>query len=171
MQVLSAKWHNIFSHWDRSLVFDKKYQKTSCLACAHVYVGCDTVRMNTPQKVIVVESQSAIHTIPKNAPFIFLRAPGKGNNVQVSTIYNTQKISHLCGIKYGYLGPCQSAFTPARELLIDFYNHCGNGEGHPVCLLIGFVTSRPGDIYAVIRARLFHELKRFVRFKFSSTTN
>ena len=29
----SAKWHGIFSQWDRSVVFDKKYQKT-CLACA-----------------------------------------------------------------------------------------------------------------------------------------
>ena len=52
----------------------------------HVYVGCNTVRMNILQKVIVVESQSAIHTTPKNTPFIFKRAP-KGNNVQVQ--YNT----------------------------------------------------------------------------------
>ena len=39
-------------------VFDK-YQNT-CLACAHVYVGCNTVLMNIPQKVIVVEFESAI---------------------------------------------------------------------------------------------------------------
>ena len=35
-------------------VFDK-YQDT-CLACVHVYVGCDTVPINVPQKVMVVES-------------------------------------------------------------------------------------------------------------------
>ena len=49
-------------------VFDK-YQKT-CLACAHVYVGCDAVLMNIPQKVIVVESRKC-DTIPKNTQFMF----------------------------------------------------------------------------------------------------
>ena len=47
----SAKWRSIFSQWDRSLIFDTNYQKT-CLACAHVYVGCDTVLLNILQKVL-----------------------------------------------------------------------------------------------------------------------
>ena len=48
-----------------------------------------------------------IRTIPKNAPFIFLRAPGKGNNGQVKNQQLTNK-TPMCvvSIKYGYLGPC-----------------------------------------------------------------
>ena len=59
--------------------------QNTCLACAHIYVGCDTVRMNIPQKVIVVESQKC-DTVPQNTPFMLQRAPEKGNNVQVPTI-------------------------------------------------------------------------------------
>ena len=55
-------------------VFDK-YHKT-CLACAHVYVGCDTVPMNIPQKVIVVESRKC-DTAPKY-PVYVLKSPWKG---------------------------------------------------------------------------------------------
>ena len=56
---------------------------------------------------------------------------------------------------------------PAGEVLIGFYNHCGTREGPPYRLPTGFVTSRPGGIYAVIGCRLFHELKSLMRFKFS----
>ena len=72
----SAKWHSIFSQWDRSLVFDKKYQKI-CLACAHVYVGCDTVWMNIPQKGCTRCRKSACdtHDGTQKYPVCFLKEP------------------------------------------------------------------------------------------------
>ena len=59
-------------------VFDK-YQNT-CLACAHVYVGCNTVLMNIPQKVIVVKFKSVIRypKIPRlcfKCPWIWQQCP------------------------------------------------------------------------------------------------
>ena len=59
-------------------VFDKYH--TTCLACAHIYVGCDTIVMNIPQKAIFVESQKCgmILTYPKISP-LDQRAPGNGN--------------------------------------------------------------------------------------------
>ena len=56
-------------------VFDK-YQNTR-LACAHVYVGCDAMRMNIPQgnccRKSKVESKCDImmSIVPQNTPFIF----------------------------------------------------------------------------------------------------
>ena len=46
-----------------------KYQNTR-LAYAHVYIGWDTVPMNIPQKVIIVERQKC-DTIPHNTLFMF----------------------------------------------------------------------------------------------------
>ena len=48
---------------------------TICLACAHIYVGCDTTHMNIPQTVTVVESRKC-EMIPKNIPFRL--TPGNG---------------------------------------------------------------------------------------------
>ena len=50
-------------------VFDT-YHKT-CFACAHAYVGCDTVPMNIPQKVIVVESRKCDKVLPQDTSFMF----------------------------------------------------------------------------------------------------
>ena len=96
----SAGDDTAFSVSEIAIAFDKKYQK-KCLACAHVYVGCEAVPMNIPQKIIVVESGKC-NTMPKNTPFVFKKNPGKGKNVCIPTI--DKKISHMCGIKYGYLG-------------------------------------------------------------------
>ena len=65
--------------------FCRHFQSDTCLVCAHVCIGCDTVLMRIPQKEIVVESQKC-DTIPQNIPFILYRAPEKENNVQVPTI-------------------------------------------------------------------------------------
>ena len=56
-------------------VFDKYH--ATCFACACVYIGCITILVNIPQKVIVVESRKW-DTIPKSTLFRLERAPGNG---------------------------------------------------------------------------------------------
>ena len=65
----SVKWHVTF--WDLSryhLMESDKCHTILCLACAHVYVGYNTMQMNIPKTVIVVKSRKC-DTIPKNTPF------------------------------------------------------------------------------------------------------
>ena len=85
----SAKWHSIFSQRDCSLVFDTNYQKI-CLACAHVYVGCNTVRMNIPQKVIVVESQ-----VWYARYCFFIKSPSLGSVTMSKYLQYPQLTEHL----------------------------------------------------------------------------
>ena len=65
-------------------VFDKYH--TTCLACAHVYVGCEVILGITPQNVIIVESQRCGLPTTKNSPF---RLKCRWKRVQVITIDKT----------------------------------------------------------------------------------
>ena len=84
-------WPLVFSsnrvrHWERHLacetqvalndtallvseisVFDKYH--TTYLACVHVYVGCETMLMNIPKKVLIIIASRKCDMIPKNTPF------------------------------------------------------------------------------------------------------
>ena len=66
-----------------------KYQST-CLACAHLYVGCDTVLMSIPQKVCNRCRKSKVRYDTPKYPVYVLKSPWKGypNNVQVPTLFN-----------------------------------------------------------------------------------
>ena len=61
-----VKLHGILTAFSISeiSVFDNIRTHVSHVRSAHVYVGCDTVQMSIPQKVIVVESRKC-DTMPQ----------------------------------------------------------------------------------------------------------
>jgi len=67
---------------------------------AHVYVGCDTVQMSIPQKVIVVESRKCDMT-PKNTPFMFKEPLKRVTMSKCQQLTNIPFVWYLCCIKYG----------------------------------------------------------------------
>ena len=71
----SVRWHSTFSQRDLSI--RQEVSGHISLTCAHFCVGCNTVPMNVPQKIIVVKSRKC-DTIPK-IPRLDERAPGNGN--------------------------------------------------------------------------------------------
>ena len=85
----------------------------------------------------------------------------------LKAILQKRSFSATCGksliIRNTTKQSCQSAFTPAGELLIGFNNHCGTGEGPPVRQPTHPQTwghlPRHWD-YEILR------VNRFVRFKF-----
>ena len=80
----SVKWHSTFSQWDLSI----QQASHNSLTCLHVYVGCDTMLMNIPQKAIVVKSRKC-NMIPKNIPFR-LKSPLE------TVTFNWQKVHVWC---------------------------------------------------------------------------
>ena len=86
----SVKWHSTFSQWDLSI----QQASHNSLTCLHVYVGCDTMLMNIPQKAIVVKSRKC-NMIPKNIPFR-LKSPLE------TVTFNWQKVHVWCQ-NCGYL--------------------------------------------------------------------
>ena len=86
--------------------------QNTCLACAHVYVGCDSVLMNISEKVITVEISKVQYDTPK-IPCLCFKDPLKRVTMTKYTQLTNNSIK-----KYGH---CTVHYLLQYLLLCAYY--------------------------------------------------